>query len=141
MIFDSHEPNNIPDVILQESLEDFVHDITSIHAFKNWEFQNTKGLLNILLELVQLYSNYQASLIQDVAHPQVKFEYDTSQEYQGVQFFVVDPSLMERSEIRCVVPLYFESQGRFFVVRIFLYVNDHLPLIRIPSFITRAVES
>jgi len=95
-----------PDFIFDESQDYSWVSLDKVQAIKRWNPHNQNALLEIVLELLTMYKNYQNSLVGNLPFNRLQFEYNTivAQGFEDVQFLF----RKDLGEVRCFIPLFFK---------------------------------
>jgi BRCA1-A complex subunit BRE len=101
VIFNAKNTNVPPDFIFEEG-EEFFAAVDKIIAMKKWTANNPRALLTIVLELLELYKDYQKQLIQKLPSERLHFEFSTIGDIEGVEFLLVTK---EQAEVHCLIPI------------------------------------
>jgi len=100
VILNAQDPNTPADFVFGPDDRDFCSDkVLSSRA--NWDQGKATSLLNMILELQQLWMARQKELVYRHATPELKFDFETIEQVPGVEF-LFSPSPVQ---LICSIPL------------------------------------
>jgi len=99
VIFDGKQPNVPPDFVLEEGQEHFVN-MANINSIPKWNPTNKHALLDIVLDIIELYKQYQLKLAQNCPAERLSFELSTLLHLPEIEFL-----FEQQDELRCIIPL------------------------------------
>jgi len=107
VIYNVSQPIMAPDFILEEG-DEFAIPIEKIHSLKRWKAENPDGLLDIILEMKQVYKDYQKSLVKNLQNTRMQFEFSTLESMKDVEFLLKKKD--NTLEVICQMPFPYDPK-------------------------------